>query len=268
VAFLRHNSGCGIIGIHGFIIFFVILGSIPLPTPVAAENLTSAIKAQQKSQLEAVTSQQRIDKLDDETLAMLDEYRHYMGTLEDLKDYNAQMERQVVDQEQEILRKDAELADIEVTRRRIVPFMLRMLEVFEQFVELDMPFLPDERGMRVEQLQGLMDRSDISLAEKYRRLLEAYSVEAEYGHNIEAYQGTLNNSGEERTVEFLRLGRIGLFYLSLDGSEAGSWHPLERRWVSLDNEYRDPIKQAILIANKQLPPNLVKLPLPAPETTQ
>lgn len=271
MAFLRRYSGCGV---YSLLNLFCVLGFISLSIPAGAEILTPAIEAQKKLQQEGVRSQQKVSKLDLETQKLLGEYRQSMLTLEDLKDYNAQLERQILDQGKEVSRKESELVEIEVTHRRIVPFMLRMLEVFEKFVELDLPFLPDERGMRVAQLQGLMDRADITLAEKYRRLLEAYRVEAEYGHNIEAYQGTLRSDGKTesggkaRTVEFLRLGRIGLFYLTLDGREAGSWLVQERRWLLLGNEYREPIKQAILIAKKQLPPNLVKLPLPAPERVQ
>jgi hypothetical protein len=219
-------------------------------------------------QSEGVRSQQTVEKLDEETQILLDQYRSAVSTLENLKDYNVQMERQIGDQKQEIARREAELGQIEQTRRHIVPFMLQMLEVYEQLVGLDIPFLPQERQRRVKQLKAMMDRSDIPLAEKYRRLLEAYRVEAEYGHTIEAYQGKLENGGVVRTVQFLRLGRMGLYYLSLDGSEAASWHPREKRWIVLGDGYREPIKQAILIAERQLPPDLVKLPLPAPEVIQ
>jgi hypothetical protein len=130
-----------------------------------------------------------------------------------------------------------------------------MLEVYEQLVGVDIPFLPQERQRRVAQLKEMMNRSDITLADKYRRLLEAY-------------QGKLEHGGQSRTVQFLRLGRVGLYYLTLDGSQAASWHPREKRWVELGGGYREPIKQAILIAEKQLPPDLVKLPLPAPEAVQ
>lgn len=268
MALLKDNLSYDITGIPRFMSFLIILGFISLAQPARAGAIEPAIKAQQKTQSEAARSQQRVERLDEETQALLDEYRRALHTLENLNDYNAQMEQQVGDQGQEIARKEAELVEIEDTRRRIVPFMLRMREVFEQFVELDMPFLPEERHRRVKQLQEVLDRSDIALAEKYRRLLEAYRVEAEYGHTIESYQGKLENGGVERTVQFLRLGRVGLYYLSLDGSEAGSWHPREQRWIALDNGYREPIKQAILIAEKQLPPDLVKLPLSAPETVQ
>jgi septal ring factor EnvC (AmiA/AmiB activator) len=252
----------------GFMYLLIILCSAGLPRPAAADALKSAIEAQQTVQSEGARSQQTVEKLDEETRILLDQYRSALGTLENLKDYNAQMERQVGDQKQEIARREAELGQIEQTRRHIVPFMLRMLKVYEELVGLDIPFLPEERRRRVEQLKEMMHRSDIPLAEKYRRLLEAYRVEAEYGHTIEAYQGKLENGGEVRTVQFLRLGRVGLYYLTLDGSEAASWHPREKRWLELGDGYREPIKQAVLIAERQLPPDLVKLPLPAPEAVQ
>ncbi len=252
----------------GFIYVFILLCSIGHLRPAAADALKSAIEAQRLVQSEGVRSQQAVDKLDEETRSLLDRYRNAVSTLENLNDYNAQMERQVGDQKKEIARKEAELGQIEQTRRHIVPFMLRMLKVYEQLVELDIPFLPEERQRRVKQLKEMMDRSDITLAEKYRRLLEAYRVETEYGHTIEAYQGKLENGNAVRTVRFLRLGRVGLYYLSLDGSEAACWHPRKKRWVVLDDGYREPIKQAILIAERELPPDLVKLPLPAPEAVQ
>jgi hypothetical protein len=226
------------------------------------------MEAQQMVQSEGARSQQTVEKLDEETQLLLDQYRSALSTLENLKDYNAQMERQVGDQKQEIARREAELGQIEQTRRHIVPFMLRMLTGYEQLVGLDIPFLPEERQRRVEQLKEMMKRSDIPLAEKYRRLLEAYRVEAEYGHTIEAYQGKLENGGAVRTVRFLRLGRVGLYYLTLDGSESACWHPREKRWIVLGDGFCEPIKQTILIAEKQLPPDLVKLPLPAPEAVQ
>jgi septal ring factor EnvC (AmiA/AmiB activator) len=246
----------------------ILLCSTGLLRPAAADTLKSAIEAQRTVQSEGARSQQTVAKVDEQTQILLDQYRSALSALENLKDYNAQMERQVGDQKQEIARREAELGQIEETRRHIVPFMLRMLKVFDQLVELDIPFLPQERQRRVEQLKAMMNRSDITLAEKYRRLLEAYRVEAEYGHTIEAYQGKLENGGAVRTVQFLRLGRVGLYYLTLDGSEAASWHPREKRWLELGDGYREPLKQAILIAERQLPPDLVKLPLPAPEAIQ
>ena len=153
-----------------FIYLLVLLCCVGLLRPAAADTLKSAMEVQQKVQSEGARSQQTVEKLDEQTQILLDQYRSSLSTLENLEDYNAQMERQVGDQKQEIARREAELGQIEETRRHIVPFMLRMLKVYEQLVELDIPFLAQERQRRVEQLKEMMNRSDITLAEKYRRL--------------------------------------------------------------------------------------------------
>ena len=103
-----------------------------------------------------------------------------------------------------------------------------------------------------------MERADVSLAEKYRRVLEAYQVETEYGRTIEAYQDEIVLEDATRTVNFLRIGRVGLYYLTLDGKEAGVW---EQGWHTLDDGYRQAIDKGLKVAKKQLPPDLLVLPL-------
>ena len=50
-----------------------------------------------------------------------------------------------------------------------------------------------------------MDRADVSTSEKYRRVLEAYQVENEYGRSIEAYSSTVDVDGSQKTVDFFEL---------------------------------------------------------------
>jgi hypothetical protein len=117
-------------------------------------------------------------------------------------------------------------------------------------------------------LRAMMKRSDVSLSEKYRRLMEAYQVENEYGRTIESYKGTLDADGKSRTVEFLRVGRIALVYQTVDQEEAGRWDPKSKSWVVLGDEFRRPIRQGIRMANKLTAPDLVKVPVAAPEAAQ
>ena len=119
--------------------------------------------------------------------------------------------------------------------------------------------------MRITQLKELMARPDVPTSEKYRRVTEGYQIELEYGHTIEGYEGELESEGETRTVAFLRYGRLGLYYQTLDGLEIGHWDKNQDRWVKLGNEYRQSLDRAMRIARKQLPPDLTRLPIPAPE---
>ncbi len=230
-----------------------------------AGSLEHAIDTQVKTDLVAQKSQQQVDNLADETNSMLAEYRETLRQTESLQAYNEQLDKLVVSQQKELSSIDEQLRNIETTQRDIVPLMLKMIEVMSLFIELDLPFLPAERQTRIVQLQTLMERADVTLAEKYRRILEAYQVETEYGRTIEAYKGDLTIDDTIRSVDFLRIGRVSLYYLTLDGLEAGVWN---NGWQRLDNGYLQGISQALKIAKKQLPPDLLVLPVKTAEVAQ
>jgi uncharacterized protein DUF3450 len=229
--------------------------------PSYAENLEHAIETQVKTDIAAQESQQHVDNLADETTQMLAEYRNVLAQTESLRAYNDQLDTLVVSQKKELDSIAQQLKNIETTQRDIVPLMIKMIEVMAQFVELDIPFLPEERQTRVVQLQTLMSRADVTLAEKYRRILEAYQVETEYGRTIEAYQAEITIDENIRTVDFLRIGRVSLYYLTLDGLEAGIWDAKMGQWQRLSSDYLQPIAQGLKVALKQLPPDLLVLPI-------
>jgi uncharacterized protein DUF3450 len=241
------------------------LGLLFAASAAAQQAVDKALQEQLSAQKQGTQTQKRVDKLDDQTQAMLEEYRSGTLRLEDLSAYNTQMERLIDDQKAEMSKKEIQMRDIVEMERQIAPFLQRMIDVLAEFVALDTPFLPDERQQRLQQLTQMMHRSDVSVTEKYRRIMEAYRVEAEYGHTLEAYQGTLNGDGEPRSVEFLRLGRVGLYYLTLKGDEGGYWLRSTKQWVPLDASLRESLEKAIRVAKKQTPPDLLILPIMAPE---
>lgn len=196
---------------------------------------------------------------------MLKEYRQIIAELDRRRAENDQLERLLQHQKNEVASLNRQSAHLAEVHREILPLMLRMLKVLEDFIALDTPFLLDERKTRLQHLKAMMDSPEVSFAEKYRRLLEAYQIETDYGRTIESYSGTLQNNGRNRTVDFLRAGRIALIYASLDGAETGYWDLSARAWRVLPGEYNESILQAMRIARKQAPPDMIKLPIPAPE---
>jgi len=232
---------------------------VSIPTLSNATDLESAIDTQVKTDIAAQQSQLNVDDLSDDTIQMMAEYREVLRQTDSLHTYNEQLNKLVISQSEEIQGMDLQLKNIETTQRDIVPLMLKMIETMALFIELDVPFLPEERQQRLIQLQTLMERADVSLAEKYRRILEAYQVETEYGRTLEAYQGELILGDKTRTVDFLRMGRVNLYYLTLDGLEAGVWH--DKKWQKLDDDYRQGISHGLKVAKKQLPPDLLVLPV-------
>ena len=229
------------------------------------EDLDGVLDVRIGANVESVDSQQRIDQLADQTDQLYQQYKGILTQIDALRVYNRQLKDLSEAQDEEIAQLESEISNVTTVGRQITPLMLQMIESLEQFVELDVPFLAEERERRVRELNEMMLRADVSDSEKFRRLLEAYQVENEYGRTIESYRGDLGTNGTSRTVDFLRIGRIALLYQTLDSRETGIWDAREGTWKRLDNEYRSPVRHGMRIARKQAAPDLIRLPLPAPE---
>jgi hypothetical protein len=211
--------------------------------------------------------QEEIDTVSDDIDTLAAEYRAAIQTTRALKVYNAQLESLLVSQRQEIESLTKQVDEVTVVGRRVLPLMVRMIGGLETFVALDVPFLPGERQGRIADLRAMMDRADVTIAEKYRRILEAYQIENEYGRTIEAYRGKLDDGDASRTVDFLRVGRNVLLYQTLDGRESGAWDAKAGAWTEVAG-YRIPIQQGIRMARKQVAPDLIRVPMPAPEAVR
>jgi hypothetical protein len=109
-----------------------------------------------------------------------------------------------------------------------------------------------------------MGKADVAISEKYRRIVEAYQIELDFGRTLESYDGKLEGDAQGRTVKFLRIGRVALMYQTLDGEETGYWDKDKKGWV-VDNSYRAAIKKGIAVATKQGAPELIEAPIPAPQ---
>jgi hypothetical protein len=227
------------------------------------DGLDNAVEMRGQANTELVGSQGRIEKLSDATDVLLTRYQSALRQLESLRIYNGQLDSLILaqDVERESLKEQTDR--VELVSRDVTPLMLRMIDALAVFVSLDVPFLQDERTERTLELRKLMQRADVTESEKYRRIMEAYQIENEYGRTIEAYRSTLSRSDKEVTVDFLRVGRIALIYQTLDEEEAGAWSQDSRSWEPLDDDFRSAIRDGLRIARKQSAPDLIRLPLPA-----
>jgi len=234
--------------------------------PIAAQQ-SETIEAQVQADTAAAASQTRIDSLDQQAQDAFQEYRGALARAESLEIYNKQMARLVESQEGEIESLKRQTEEIEAIETGALPFMIEMTDTLQALVEADVPFLRQERLSRVDEIRELIDRADVTAGEKYRRIMEAYMVEAEFGRTIEAYRGELAQDGDTRTVDFLRFGRVGLFYQTLDGMETGRWNAGGGRWEILPSSYRKSVRDGLRIARKQAPPAMLALPFNAPEAS-
>lgn len=234
----------------------------------ADQTLDNILKEGQAMTTAGVQSQKRIDKLQEETSDLYQEFKSVNKEIEGLRVYNRQLQKQI-DNQQDVLSQLATSIDqVTVRERQMQPLILRMLDSLEQFVELDVPFLMDEREERIAQLQAIMDRADVTVAEKFRQVLEAYKIEAEYGRNALVYEDTLNVGGVDKQVNMLMVGRVALVYQTKDKSLTGVWDQEGRTWVELDpGSYANAVANAIKVADGGVP-EMMRLPIAAPEAVQ
>ncbi|MBB1470240.1 DUF3450 domain-containing protein [Pseudoalteromonas sp. SG41-2] len=242
----------------------LILASIvAMSATVQANDLNKVIDKSSEINQSAVQSQTKIDKIADSMQGRLQQFKTFNKEIDGLTVYNAQLSKQLSNQMSEMEAINLSMDQVSIIERQITPLMLRMITGLEQFVALDVPFLTDEREKRLASLKDMMNRADINSSEKFRRVLEAYQVEVDYGRTIEAYTALLDVDGQEREVDFLRIGRLELIYLTRDGKKAGSWDTTSKQFVALDDSTISQISKGLRIARKQLAPDMLTLPVHA-----
>lgn len=188
----------------------------------------------------------------------------YARTLSDAEiaaRYNMYVEQQLRSQEQQIAALQEQIAQLDTTAVDIQPLLQRMFDDLVQFVANDVPFFKEERDTRIERLRELMARVDASPSEKFRRLLEAYQIEMEYGRTMSAYRETLTDG---READILRLGRVSLMYRTITDEETGYWDRERKEWVRDQSSARQ-IEEALGIAKEERAPDLIVVPVPAPQ---
>jgi DNA repair exonuclease SbcCD ATPase subunit len=223
--------------------------------------LKPAVKVATQINDSAAASQQKINQITDQIDDKLQQFKTINKEIDGLEVYNGQLRKQVANQLQEMADLNASIDNVSVIERQITPLMMRMIDGLAQFVALDVPFLPEERSKRIEDLKRMMDRADIAPSEKFRRVMEAYQVEMDYGRTLEAYSGLQTIDGQERNVDFLRVGRTTLIYQTRDAALQGTWNKQTRQWEALDSSYRTQVTKGLRMAKKQLAPDLLMLPV-------
>jgi hypothetical protein len=246
----------------------LMMGSVASVQAAPEQVLKTTLQTATSTNQQSARSQGQVNQISEQTQDILTEYLTVTQQIDRLRVYNNQLEKLIRDQEEEKISIRKQLEDVEVVEKEILPLMIRMVESLDKFVELDMPFLMDERRGRVADLKDMLDRANVTVSEKYRRVMEAYQTETDYGRTIEAYRDTLDIGGAERTVDFLRVGRVLLAYQTTDRQQTGYWNKESGQWEELPDEYRSAVADGLRIARKQAAPELMKLPVSGPESAQ
>ena len=230
-------------------------------TSAVGATLSDVFQAAEQLNTQAKRSQSKIDDLTEDTRQLLNEYKTVLKEVEGLKVYNRQLEKQIGNQEREMVQLAASIDEVTIIERQITPLMLRMIDGLEQVVTLDAPVLLDERTARVDRLREMMDRADVAVSEKFSQVFRAFQIENEYGRTMETYPSTIEIDGVERKVDILKVGRIALVYQTPDGAETGMYNPTTRQYEPVDNSYQASVRQGIRMARQQASIDMLSLPV-------
>ena len=210
----------------------------------------------------------------DQNNDLLDQYMQTSKIVDGLKVYNGQLQKQMEDQQKLMDQLNNSIDSAENVRRQLVPLLHQMVESLQQFVDLDLPFDLKERQGRIDDLKAAMDRPDLSIAEKFKMVMEDYQKELDYGTSYETYSQFIEINGRHREVDVLRWGRLVLAFQTPDQEVDGVWDNQTKQWKVLDSRFRDGIRKAFRVARGITSKSFVILPVPAatvesgPETAQ
>ncbi|WP_165872736.1 DUF3450 domain-containing protein [Celerinatantimonas diazotrophica] len=233
-----------------------------LSRAVLADTLSTAQDKVVQTHQQDANVQVKLNNLDKKTREALNHYQQNQRQADLIEAYNRQLQKMIDSQEQEKQRIHSQLGSLNETEQSALPMLVSMYQQLATFVSHDQPFLKQERQQRLARLKKIIDRADVSLAEKYRQVLDAYQVEIAYAKSIGSYQGELKQGNKTIEVNFFRLGRTALYYQTLNGDKGALWQPASQQWQPLNESQNKQLSIAIAMANKQHIPQLLKLPMP------
>ncbi len=248
--------------LFGASLILLVFYTLPIPELAAAaplrEQLEKGVSATVNVEKQTAEIRQKWQSeerlLADETHALELELRLLAARSLKLKGYAEQ-------RRQEIVKLNNGLAEMAEIGLHLEPYLDELLVQVKELKAQDLPFATVERERRLADLEAALNSYDVDLPEKLNRVMEVLKIEAGFGRGFEVSEEVLNRGDGETAVRVLRLGRVGLYYLTLDGSQAGLFNRESNTWGKLPGIYSEAVKEALRMALKQRAFDLVQLPV-------
>ena len=226
----------------------------------ASAQLESALSAATASTSASAASQQRVERLDDEADTAIREYRAVLQQKDNIQLFVAQQDIFLQSQKSEIASLKRQLGTVEQIKQGMSPMMLKMAIAIEDEIRNDLPFNIDERLARVDRVKAVLANPDVSPAEQYRQVLNAFKIEVSYGQGIDSYEGT-HPTRPGNVVNFLRFGRTSLVYMTKDETEVARYNTESKSWETLSGADALEMRQAIRVSRGEAAPAIVYAPV-------
>ena len=232
---------------------------IAFATPAYAQ-LDSAMSAAKASTAASAASQERVAQLDDEADQMIREFRAVLQQKDNIALFVDQQDIFLQSQNSEIDSLNKQLGTVESIKQGMVPMMLKMTAAIEDSINSDVPFLMNERLARVDRVKAVLADPDVSPAEQYRQVLNAFKVEVSYGQGLDSYEGA-HPTKPGNVVNYIRFGRVAFVYMTKDESELALYNMNTKSWDQLGGSRALEMRQAIRIAKGEAAPAMVMAPV-------
>ncbi len=183
------------------------------------------------------------------------------SVLKGLKFQLNKVEQSIATERRRIAEQQRRLVETQKIRDGLQAWLQAVFKRLKQSVDTGLPFLKKERQRRLADLGLVLNDPYTPVYEQFRRVFEALLVEAEYGHGGEAYRAEIDLDGEQTQVDLLRIGRLALFYRTLDQQSVGVYDPAQQHFVALDSDTMAGISQAFKMVRREVAADLVTLPV-------
>jgi len=246
-----------------YITLFVIVASglLNSTTALLAASVDDVKKQVSSAHAKSAQVQKEIDLLSHEQKSFDQEFLQLTRQLEDIDSYNAALVEKIELSQKNSRSLSLQLDSVANIDREITPLMTQMHQSLAAFVEADIPFLKEYRVSQIQRLGEDIGSPSISVSVKYKKLLEAFFEEDQYAQQMQSYAGSVKIDGLETQVNFLRLGRVALYYQRLDGRSSSLLDRTSGHWNKLDDDSNAQLNAAIKMASDVAVPKLVNFSL-------
>ena len=240
-----------------------ILGIGSGPSAAAGDSPAAVKRTAERTVAVDARTQQAVDAWAEEEKRLLQEIdrkereiKRFAWEREKTADYLATLEGKMA-----VLREKA--TEMEKINAELLPILDRGLESLDAFVRDDLPFEKTERTRSVELTVQALSDYDMGLLAKTRALFDAVAREVDLGYSVDVREDEIDIEGRPTRVKLLRVGRTGLYALTMDAAKAYVWDARRKEYLPAAAGARD-IDQAVQIVERIRIIELTRLPMGQP----
>jgi hypothetical protein len=228
----------------------------------AYAQLDEALRVARQSTQEGAQAQEQITQL---ATAADNAEGQYLAAQEQIESQRIFLDQQrvfLLSQQNELNALRTQLERVGSIEVDLAPMLLDMYVALEEFINEDLPFQMDVRQERLSNIQTSLGDANISAAERYRLLLNAYEIEMGYGRSLRAYSEEIDVDGVPQAADVLQIGRVAL--IREIGGNFDILTQDNREWRPVPGSMAVDVERAFRIAREVTTPEVFTAPLPGP----